>query len=796
MADPKGTRLGYVVIRAVLLACVMTMVGCASLQSAPSRASTQATTEPARPLSPSMLRRFLIDDPVTFKEAFDALPDAEVQQIVSATPNIPGETTDLKSLLFRPVPIETKNQVLKLAEPSFVVDGKSYDSAALRTRFIETLGDDSVRRLATTLVQVYKDRSEFCRNKKPRIHNIGLQSILTFEGKATTGTDRTAERAVRIPFDGRDLQPLCVRIGVLITGTVPLSNHPWGVDFRVFSPSESLPDGGDVILLQPLIERLKTGDQLTVQMVISQAATFIGADRDRVASVATRTFTVYEIEDYRRLVLSARIRAHDINAFPLPETDAEVLFGSLVARDFFVVRLSVRNTDSEAKLISTGMIRAHGRAIVEPTAQDETAFTVPITVVPSSMQQTYTMLDDEEVNQPRAWVFRALEFTGALASAATAAFGVPVDVLKGISLFTGVGIPEGKKLFPDRWPGYKRNVVTYGMPDLLKVPANSVGDHKFLFFAKRNLEGIMGDPNLFNLPPGGNLESLNRTNKTLPGEKSRIWSSPPGVRVISVAFDNLDIRYEKVFDISKLPARQRIGNLIPVMQKEIDALSVLDTTWTSESNEAAKFGDGLTVKSWKEADALIKAALSTYDQAASKAISDNKNKQKVHNLLSQLAAISQALRPNIGSADGFRKDLLSTSDYGLGGLRSLQPRLNQLAAASAGGADLENEPDVKKIEEALTNSQRAFEFYGRAAQLLANAELTGAIKDLRSSADAVVGMKGDQTNAKKAFSDAVAKIDNILSRDLSELSALRPNGVLKLMIRVDWSSLGATKNGG
>lgn len=556
-----GTRLA-----ALSTATALLLSGCAE---------TMRRVEPPRPAAPivytatppEILRDILIKNARTFEEIFKRLPASDVQALVGALPEQPEEQKRFKDSLQGTNAEQTKTKVLGLADTSANFGARDRDTPTRRQNFVSALSETALQKLALELIAYEKDRDTFCVGKRPRIHNIGIQQIITFEKKPMAMDEEARERAVRIPVDGtravripvdgRDLHPRCVTFEVTVTGTMPLSygapvplgNHKVVLaagDILVNKPSDEEPDTANVLLLERLIKRLKTRDQLTIQVAVSQHDRYGRADKERVVSFATRTFTLYEVEDYRDQVLRSRIAPHDLRAFPLPEEDVELLFGSLVAHDFFVVRLSVRNTESEAKLISTGMITAYGRLLVEPVGDEhEPSFTLPVMVVPSSLQQTFTILDDEEANRPRAWTFRALEFVGVLASAATSAFGLSLDVSKGISLFTGVGIPGGQKLFPDRWPGYKRNVVAYGMPDLIKVAANSVTDHRFLFFPKKDIELVIADHNMF--PDSANkkvVERLDRTSRYFYGKN--VTSVAPNVRVISLAFDNLDVRFEKV----------------------------------------------------------------------------------------------------------------------------------------------------------------------------------------------------------------------------------------------------------
>ena len=45
---------------------------------------------------------------------------------------------------------------------------------------------------------------------------------------------------------------------------------------------------------------------------------------------------------------------------------------------------------------------------------------------------------------------------------ASGSFGI--QAAKNVAFLTGIVIPEGKKLWSDRWPGYQRNIVNYAMP--------------------------------------------------------------------------------------------------------------------------------------------------------------------------------------------------------------------------------------------------------------------------------------------------------------------------------------------
>lgn len=659
-------------------------------------------------------------------------------------------------------------------------------------------------------------------NEIPRVNNIGLQSFLTFEQAPGARDSKGARNEVTVPVDGRNLAPPCAYVSVRITGSVPAQP---GTDYRIqwdtelsddpnnpsktyanTAKSYSNPDSFDVVLKDAFLSRLSTGDQITIQVTVSQPAE--GPCGPRIVSFATRTFTLYTVPDYRTKVIAARIAPHDFHAFPLPDKEVEELFGPLIAQQFYVVRLSVRNTESETKLISTGMITASGRALVEAQVEKgsnacgKPAYTLPVTVVPSSLQQTYTILNDEEVTQPRSWVFRGLEFAGSLASAAAAAFGGSV-VVQAIGLFTGNAIPEGKKLVPDRWPGYKSNIVQYAMQDLIKVPSNSISDHKLLFFSKKNIQGIISDQTFYlEVGRSGKTENVNPVSRNMLG----FWShntSVPSVHVISLAFDSLDLRFEKVFDVGKLSIKDRITVLIKALPNQIDELERLDKEWASG---VGRFGDRFTGQQWTDLNNLLtkgKGLKDAYINALAKVSADEKKKlepdtgPKGSELLDQTTALVAAFAPSSQAA--YRKDIITSPEYGLDALRVAQASVSQFAKALAGGAELPSESELTKIEVALTNSKRARAFYGTAADALANSELKAVLANVQSTAENASAAKPapDQGTATGKFQDAAEKGLPVLQQLITTLNSARPNSGLNLMAAVKWPSVGgAAKEGG
>ncbi len=569
-------------------------------------------------------------------------------------------------------------------------------------------------------------------------------------------------------------------------------------------------DSGTVILKEELISRLKTGDKVTVQIVVSERDVYRGQEKRRVVTYATRTFTMYSVEDYREKILKNQIAIQDIRAFPLPETEINKLFGPLISRNFFVVRLSVINRENEVKIISTGMITASGRAIVEPLADPDErniapSFTVPVTIVPSSLQQTYAIMDDEEVNQIRPRNFRILEFTGALLTAGTAAFGSSLAIAKGVGLFTGVVIPEGKRAIPDRWPGYKRNIVNFAAPDLLKVPGNTIADHKLLFFSKKDIELIVADQNLF-----ANAEEIYNDDVGV-----FVPSKPngPKVKIISIAFDNLDIRFEKVFDSGVLTLRQRVAALVAALPKRVERVVNLDTQWV----QGGRFGGTtITQADWKNFNDLFNPAKqgdglrAKYNDALDTLADTDRSdlEPAVGDDLDRLSAVLATFNPK-GNTSGYRADLIANQDFGLNALNVSQAKLNDLAKVLAAGPD-PIESDVAAIEKTLQLNQKALDFYETAAQILNNNELLQKAAQLNAaatgavSAEAAAQLTGEADPqkqslmataklAKENFKTIALLFNKIIEREVRSIQSARPGGDMKVMNGVAWFSADESK---
>ena len=548
------------------------------------------------------------------------------------------------------------------------------------------------------------------------IHAIGIQSILTFQ----------QGEQLRIPIEGKGLQDNDVCMTAEITGTAPVQAEDWGFDQGLDKTNRS--DLAALYLTPGYVKRLKSGDQITVHLFIARQSTLTNGFTTNIVTTttstkgavtttiltkpvptttlsnnttafATRTFTVYEADYYRTHVATTMVPIYDIQAFPLPFQEAKFLFGPLVANSYFVVKLSVRNTQGEDKLINSGMIVASGRAIVKA---DGDIFTLPIRVVPQSASHLYTILDDQEPYQWRAQFFRGLEFAGAIASATSVAFGGSPDLVKGIALGTGVLIPESKKLWTDPWPGYKRNIVSFSMPDLLKVPKGSVSGHKYLFFPRKDIEAIISDPTLFT--------SFLYLEKHF--DFGNDLQAPP-VKVISLAFDSLEIPFEQVVSAGDLDIFARLSKISQDIKVQEQALGEIQR---GLSNTNFYFNSNLS----RGAVSNFLSGINQIDISGLTNAADADFKSAVSNL----AFIAKAFINQI-----YNDDLVKSPTAGLEMMKTYEQMLNNLSRSVLGGADGKTyESTLGSIESAIAESQAGIIFYQQCAILLTDEQFSKLIK--------------------------------------------------------------------
>ena len=387
----------------------------------------------------------------------------------------------------------------------------------------------------------------------PRFHSIGTSGILTYD----------PDKEIVIPIEGANLDK-CV-LDVFVEGTIPLRKSD---DYELVTDTTHATWRYGVLVKKAYLARCNNEDRLRVKAVAlarlaaqpklpaggkGNASPSPSCRPGTVLASASREFVLATFTRYRERYLTRQVPFQDLNITYIPEKEARMLFGPKVSRHYFVVALAIRNTEPGTdKLVNIGMIRARGAALVEPLPGVDklgafSRYTVHVEGAPQSLQKVYKILVDEAHKESRQVVFRALTFVGALASAATA-FSVPRDYDKGTSLFAGVFLPELAKLWPDREVGYQANVVRFGMPDLMKIPANTVSEPRVLFFSKSEIHGLIRDQSLF----GGHIKEP--VGSWLKGE----GYERPHAHLISVEFDSLDIPFENVFSVESTTVRDRV----------------------------------------------------------------------------------------------------------------------------------------------------------------------------------------------------------------------------------------------
>ena len=374
---------------------------------------------------------------------------------------------------------------------------------------------------------------------------------------------------------------------------------------------------GSLIGFQDSLNAIKTSnDNLSTGLI---ASIYQDSEDGLAPVISSRDFTFYEVADYRQRFVKSRLRPDDISAFPLPADEVVDLFGHYIAGNYFVVRLSVRNTETQEKIINSGMIRVSGRAMVEVALKskdkdkgknrgDSTLrYTVPIEVTPHSKEQIYTVLDDTEVNSTRSISFRALEFVGALAAGYSSAFIDDETTAKAVSLFTGIFTPELKKLYVDRYPDYKRNVVNYGMEDLTKVPVNGTTTHKFLFFPRSKIEAVILDPNSYGEKmPGSQLLRGQRLQLSETSDKNIITGfQQPNTFIVYLTFDNMDIPLEYSLSAQDRRLAEEVIILESAIRDEIAFRELLQNQWGENGALSEDILGGLTYSKWSSLEDQI-----------------------------------------------------------------------------------------------------------------------------------------------------------------------------------------------
>jgi hypothetical protein len=558
----------------------------------------------------------------------------------------------------------------------------------------------------------------------PRINNIGQQSILTFDRKGSPLVISVEGFNLRDPGKPSSLS-------VHINGSVPITNdeYTWSWSKNFSDPTKDSVDLAEIKLNPIYVEKLKTGDHLEVLIGLRRTETIGKQSNERIA-YAHRTFTVYDLEDYRRDVIPARVPAHDIQAFPLPEAESRYLFGPAISESFFVVRLTLRNSHGDDRLVNSGLISATGRAIVEPPSASDVTYTVPVKISPQGPTQVFAILDYREGQNARAWIFRSLEFVGALGTTAVTAFsGTPADLKSGVSIFTGVVMPESRKLWPDSWPGYKRNLVNFSMPELTKIPKQSTTSPKYLFFAKRDLELMVSDPSLFEKQWQFDGPSIKLHGRSVVS---------PKVRVISLAFDNLEIPFEAVTAPGETDAVELLGRVQVDNAKLIERLQSIQNGWSGGYfSRSVKFTE---LKSVQTKLANLAARLASAD-------SERSNVQ-LKAAIDDLSILSAYL-VNAENKSGGANEIFS-QDFGLGslGLKSATANRDELTLLMrrviGNSTSIPLVERLDKINQQTKNGESSILFLEMAADGLANTSFAAAVDKLCEALPKDSDVSGDR----------------------------------------------------
>jgi hypothetical protein len=225
----------------------------------------------------------------------------------------------------------------------------------------------------------------------------------------------------------------------------------------------------------------------------SQSKDGDGQDAHRIHPPSvTRHFTLRKVDEFRTSVLASMVPYNDLRAFPMSSEVVEEVFGDHIDENYYAIAIRIFNRTPIDKVITSGMITAHGQLVaLSPRDLKDPILVMPVQISPVQSTLAYTNVDAMRNYTGRNITFRFLSFVGALATGASEAFAFNDTWRSTVSLFTGIAIPEGQKLWPDPTSEHLANIVTFGMPDTVKVaPGASAGG--VLFFAKRELHSMIG----------------------------------------------------------------------------------------------------------------------------------------------------------------------------------------------------------------------------------------------------------------------------------------------------------------
>ena len=490
----------------------------------------------------------------------------------------------------------------------------------------------------------------------------------------------------------------------------------------------------------PLADRADARLQELVDQLLELRGVMRTFQRNNVAyapvvSSASRRFVLFSAEDYRQKFLGSTIPLNEINAFPMPNEQVQKIFGPLVAKEFFVVALSMSNSSEDDRLVNTGMIKASGRALIVPGPNSALGgpalnFTIPIEVAPQSTEQVYTMVSDSKPHETREWVFRSLEFTGGLATATAIGFNANLDLIKAVGLFSGVVIPGAKALWPDDVQGYMRNVIAFGMPDLVKINGKSSFGHRVLFFSKEKLQLMVSDPLQF------------QTRNSPDGRTAEI--EHPDQFIIQLAFDSLMVTYDNITSPTKGTVEERLADARRAADAQVADLRQIAQSWTGTPGDLyarqLRFEDWAELRQWLDLLASAGPATTLPAEARDQAVATLAAWRQLHGLL--------------GPAT-IKANLTNHETFGLAALERLAQDLDNAQGAVASGNSAQMyQSRLANAEGAVKRAGDLVAFHRQVAVQLREIHLAGHLGHL--------GKGNDQTTARVAADDLAVRLQRIL----------------------------------
>lgn len=432
---------------------------------------------------------------------------------------------------------------------------------------------------------------------------------------------------------------------------------------------------------------------------------FVNEPQGTLLASEARTFVLFTPQDYRTLVLARQIEIQNITAFPLPEKEAVKLFGKFVGQNFYALRLTLTNPSDKDQIVSLGMIKAYGRALVATDASVGPPFTKPIDVAPQSQQQVYTMVQNGKSDLPREWIFRSLDLAGALATAIGPAFGASQDYIKAVAIATGTGLPGLKTLWVDKVPFHLQNIVNFAMPDLVKVPKGGSVDGKYLFFSKDRLQGVLQDP------------LLRYKEKHLKPGKAFDFSAS----VVSLSFDTLQIPFENITSSAEGALADKVADLKSRAGMTANLYTVIRSEWSATGGSIG----GLTAPDFNKLQGALTSAITSAD-----ALKSYTNQTELKTNLRAWQTNTALLKP--GNLAGQLFDSPTIGSLALSACISSLVQVEQGMLQSKPASLYEG--TVKGVEKTVQAAEARLAFVQAVAETIAQKSLWSVLEEVKADA--------------------------------------------------------------